>query len=265
MPLVNAAAGGKRSCVEALLAAGALPNAFSGDWPPLAWAARRGHTGCVEALLAGSADPNQLDADGWTALHQATSNGAACMPALLAAGADPLAIETVGKRTPLHWATHYGEAEAMQHLLEAAPEAAALKDRQGDTPLALALLGPHDDEVALLVLEKGSLQPAEEVLALIHEIETHLGTFDPLYAPYVARQPLTPHQWELIHTDCPVLAAALPAVLRRSTVEAGLLVHRLPPEHQARLRTAALCLGRMCVPALPTPLMWHLLALSVTP
>ena len=54
-----------------------------------------------------------------------------------------------------------------------------------------------------------------------------------------------PAEWVRVPNSCPGLAAALPAVLRRSTDEAGLLVRRLPPTDRERLRVAALCLVRV--------------------
>ena len=66
-------------------------------------------------------------------------------------------------------------------------------------------------------------------------------------------------------SSCAGLGAALPAVLRRSEAEAALLVARLPPAAQQRLRTVALCLVRthsLSAP-LPTPLVHEWLALAV--
>ena len=88
----------------------------------------------------------------------------------------------------------------------------------------------------------------------------------PLFADVASRNPLSPADWLLIPSPCPGLAAALPAVLKRSTAEAALLLARLPEAERCRLRTGALCLHRaqtVAGLALPQPLVWRILAAAM--
>lgn len=86
----------------------------------------------------------------------------------------------------------------------------------------------------------------------------------PLYPALVARCPLTPEQWAQIPGPCPGLGAALPAVLRRSEVEAALLVRHMPDCEQQHVRALALYMGtaqrRGHLPQLPSPITDRLLA-----
>lgn len=66
---------------------------------------------------------------------------------------------------------------------------------------------------------------------------------------------------------CPGLGRALAAVLSHSAEQARQLVQHLPPSDAQQLRTAALSLHRALksmgiAPALPSPIVWHILALS---
>ena len=264
--LLDAAGRGDVPALRACLEAGADPGAAEGGMgslAPLLWATARGRRACVELMLAAGASPNRADALGWGALHHATLDGCeGCIPALLAAGAHATAVSAISRWTPLHCAARCGNAAAAAMLVSAAPEAVACRDGHGKTPLALALAWRRI-AAARCLLELAPLQPAGDVLALLSSSGKPAM---PLYASLVARQPLTPEQWAQVPTLCPGLAAALPAVLLRSTAEAGALVRRLPLADRARLRTAALCLGRtqQCLPApLPIPIVWHVLALAV--
>lgn len=117
-------------------------------------------------------------------------------------------------------------------------------------------------------MTEAPLPPAIEALAVLRRVAVREADWAlPLYALLVARQPLTPEEWSLVPSPCPGLGASLPAVLARGGVEAALLVARLPPADAQRLRTLALCLARAArqgaLPALPTPILSRLLALSV--
>ena len=192
------------------------------------------------------------------------------MPALLAAGASPTAVVPRSATTPLHWAAAHGSTAAVALLLRAAPATAACRDMHGKTPLALALACQRA-AAARCLMEHAPLPPAGELLPAMSSFG---DAMQPLYATLAARQPLSTGQWALVPSPCAGLGAALPAVLQRSTVEASLLVRRLPPADRGRLHTFALCLARAQrrrrkrrrprLPPLPTPILWRLLALSLT-
>ena len=81
-------------CVQAMLDAGASPNANNDDRAPLTYATAQGFAAIVRVLLAAGADPRFADSgthgtSGWTALHAAAGTGSvSCAIALIKAGAD---------------------------------------------------------------------------------------------------------------------------------------------------------------------------------
>lgn len=103
-------------------------------------------------------------------------------------------------------------------------------------------------DAARCLLERGALRPAAKVLAALEaarkQWNREVTVVLPLYAPWAARQPLSPAQWARVPAPCPGLGAALP-VLTRSEAEAVLLVARLPCADRERLHTAALCIKRV--------------------
>ncbi len=89
-----------------------------------------------------------------------------------------------------------------------------------------------------------------------------------LYADLVSRLALTQQEWQSIPAPCPDLVRALPAVIERSEKEAGWLVGRLGQEQRARLRTGALCMGRVMAgvhgaPSLPAELSQRILVAAL--
>lgn len=240
---------GDVTAVHELLAVGADPNAsVRHGYRALQAASEHGHPACVRALLAAGADPNLADDAGMTPLHRATIDShVQCMAALLAAGADA-AVASAAGWCALHSAAQRESADVFQLLLEAAPQAALLRDKSGQLPLDFALRYSRFHHARCL-LEHAPLPPAGEVLAALEEALEEAGEDNPplplsLYAPLLARQRLTPAQWERVPSPSPGLGAVLPAVLARSEAEAAALVARLPADERERLRTAALCLRR---------------------
>lgn len=242
-----------------------------------------GHAECAALLLGAGADPNAVtDPDlpqnigGRRPLHAAACSGsAACISALLKAGAEPAALDSA-LRPPLYYAALFCRADTVRLLLRAAPQAALMRDRWGEHALHQcsfcadpgSLSPPQAIQVAQCLLAEAPLPPALESLAVLRRVLSrapHEWAL-PLFALLVARQPLTPADWELVPQPCPGLGSALPAVLARSDFEARLLVAHLPFEERQRLRTLALCLARAQrsgqLVQLPTTLNWRLLALS---
>ena len=111
-------------CIQALLDAGASPNANKDDRAPLTYATAQGFAAIVRVLLAAGADPRFADStSGWTALHAAASQGhVSCAIALIKAGADVEAIRRGHYResiddTPLLYAIRHHRSDMMIPIL----------------------------------------------------------------------------------------------------------------------------------------------------
>ncbi len=172
---------------------------------------------------------------------------------------------------PLHnaaaEATHEGAEAAVRLLLQAAPEAAEARGHDGLLPLELALgrstiqaVGARR-AVARVLLSAG---PTITTLRVLCRAGPQLGW--PLLPDVImARAPLTAEEWDLVPFACPGLGRALPAAL--AVGQGRQLVHRLPWSQLLRLRTFALCLGRVqslrLSFVLPPALVQHMLCLSV--
>lgn len=127
--------------------------------------------------------------------------------------------------------------ETVRLLLDAALGSTRQRDRSGQTPLELLLMG---GQVAEIALELGVRDPPA-TLALLR----------------AARQRFSPALLDQIATSLPlsaieraslppaILVAALPAALAHSPSQAGLLVKHLPDQDRARLCTLALCMARV--------------------
>ena len=156
----------------------------------------------------------------------------------------------------LHFAAYSGHVEAFKELLRRAPhQVNVLTNEEDDNPvppLWNALNGtveqcwfPGHLEIARILLPLTDPTVVLETLAfMIDEQSKHASRLLPLYAEAIAAQPMKDSDWDLVPQDCPYLLHAMPAVLSRSTHEAGLLVRRLDAEDCERLRVAAMCLYR---------------------
>jgi ankyrin repeat protein len=118
-PLGAAAAHGDVERLHQLAAPGTLDQPGAGGFTPLDWAAREGQTAAIEALLAAGANPDAYDRgiNGWTALHHAIHRRQpAAVAVLLAHGADPNRPSLCGE-TPLMLAAGEGWSEMVETLL----------------------------------------------------------------------------------------------------------------------------------------------------
>ena len=104
---------------------------------PLVMAAAHGRRGVVATLLTAGADVHAAYENGCSALHAAISED--CVRLLLASGASLCAVDSAG-RTPLHTAAEHGAFQAVGALLAAGASPHAVDD-SGQTPLTAALTG----------------------------------------------------------------------------------------------------------------------------
>ena len=135
--------------VRACLAAGADPHGKQRDLTPLHNAATSsGHPEAIEALVAAGADPNAKGPADWTPLHIAagSSDHPEVIKALVAAGADPMARGLIGE-TPLHLAAGSSKhPEVIEALVVAGADPHA-KNQLGWTPLHQAVEQNDNAEV----------------------------------------------------------------------------------------------------------------------
>ncbi len=172
---------------------------------------------------------------------------------------------------PLHIAAAQAardEAEAaVRLLLQAVPEAAAAPGQDGLLPLELALgcsaiqaVGARRAVAKVLI----SATPTITTLRALYRAGRKRG-WPLLPDVIIARAPLTAEEWDVMPFACPGLGRALPAAL--AVGQGRQLVHRLPRSDLIRLRTFALCLGRVQSRrlsfTLPPALVQHMLCLSV--
>ena len=261
-PVHRAAQAGSEGVVRLLLEAAPATAAAvdARGFTPLHRAALAGSEGVVRLLLAAAPSTATALMEGdYTPLHLASHKGHEGVVRLLleAAPATAVAVDTEGS-TPLHEAAYAGSAGAARLLLAAAPAtAAARRGPYGITPLALALLRGDIGLARCILNGVTSAQPSLQQLAraAVSSAKTTVQTEDvqALIAVLAARLPLSEADWALVPAGCRGLGQALPAVWKRSVVEAGQLVTRLSAHDRRRLRTLALSLARAWPAGLERP------------
>ncbi len=185
--LAKACRGGRWADTEAaalaLLAAGAdVTRLDFYDMTPLHHAAGTGSPRLVEALIAAGADPDARDPRfGRIPLHDAAEDGnAAAIPRLIAAGATVDAVSQAGE-TPLLEAVAHGRTGAARALLAAGADA-AFADPRGRTPLHFAARHGDDDIVRLLADAGADLHAADDLGQSPFRILAAFGAVDLLKA-----------------------------------------------------------------------------------
>ena len=203
----------------------------------------------LQQLLAAGSDVRARDNEGSEPLHWAADNENAeaatmAVQVLMAAGADVRAQKGNG-RTPSHYASSRGNHDAALALLAAGANL-LVKDEDGETPLDTVFSGDlaHEDgmDMAAALVRAG---PAGDVLEALCSSQLQ-GSAQRLFRTAIASHlPLSRRQWALIPAHHSPLSSALPAALAHSVDQASHLVCRLAPEDAQRLRTFALCIGRL--------------------
>ena len=128
---------------------------------PVADAAMGGDRAAVKALLQQGSDVNAAQGDGMTALHWAAmKNDAELAQMLVYAGANVKATTRLGANTPLVMASRNGNAPVVQVLLEAGADAKAATST-GTTPLMLASASGSVDAVTALLTAGADIEAKE--------------------------------------------------------------------------------------------------------
>ena len=153
----------QKKVVDMLLAAGADPNATSGEWTALTRAARQGvDASIVEALLMAGADPNQKSSKDYSPLYLAAGwNRGAQVDMLLAFGADVNMVSDNNNETAIYNAADVGHLGPVKSLLAAGADV-NIADGSDFTPLYLA---SYD----------GYIEVVQHLLAAGAEIDTRSG------------------------------------------------------------------------------------------
>ena len=215
----------------------------------------------IRAALEAGANVNAMDWEGQTPLHRAVTLNTdaaavtAAVETLVAAGADVHCEALDCRSQPLLMATTNSDtkaaAAAVRALLAAGADALSY-DSDGNSAVLCALYGYPEAAEALL-----AAMPADLALGNLSAAGTPVAR--QLLPWFIAGHlPLSDAQWALIPTHLTGLGRILPATLACSVDQASQLVRRLPPPDAERLRTAALCLGRVQRHGGQSPQLWPL-------
>ncbi len=153
--LVTAAKGQDWAGVRALVAQVDVNTREPDGASALLWAAQWDHRPTAEALLAAGADPNAANIYGVTPLYFAATNGSAALTALLLTHGARASNALLTGETILMTAARTGNLAVVDALLAAGADLAAREKDKGQTALLWALAECHRQVVARLV-ERGA-------------------------------------------------------------------------------------------------------------
>ncbi len=157
VPLIEAAKGGDRGAVKALIEKKSDPNVSDADGTTaLHWSSYRDDLESVDALLRAGARVNARNDLGATALWTAAQNGSAPMvKRLLGAGADPN-LTLLSGESALMVAARSGSVESVEALVAKGANLNAHGTR-GQTALMWAVAQKHPEVVKTLLAHKADL------------------------------------------------------------------------------------------------------------
>lgn len=216
---------------------------------PLHMAARAGAASAVRLLIAAAPEvQREGDGSGLAALHHAASIVCVSTVGLLLTQLSAWRQDRDGC-LPLHAAVSAQHAGAAALLVQASPGTMLFPNKQGLTPLDLALWGTGDPTLPECLLAAAPADAALPRLAAAACAGMPKLVSDQLFAAFAASRlqagPMLEAQWALLPSPCAGLGAALPAALACSPAQARHVVRRLPAADAERLRWAALCLPRV--------------------
>jgi len=166
--VADAAMGGDRAAVRALLTSGDDVNAAQGDgMTALHWAARHGDVDLVRMLLAAGANVRATTRlASYTPLLMASEAGSAgAIDALLAAGADPKGTTASGV-SPVMFASAAGQADAVKTLIAHGADVNAAEPTRGTTALMFAAANKRTEAIRALLAGGARLDTASKVVNL---------------------------------------------------------------------------------------------------
>ncbi|MEK6235870.1 MAG: ankyrin repeat domain-containing protein, partial [Planctomycetales bacterium] len=134
---------------------------FQKNWTPLIVAIQKGRDEIVRVLLENGADCNKLNGVGKNGLHVAAESGTpAAAKLLLAHGAKPELL-TAQKITAVHLAALHDRVAVLEALVGDHPERLKYPNREGRTPLCLALMFGALDSAEFLWQRGASLEAVD--------------------------------------------------------------------------------------------------------
>ncbi|CAN0097146.1 unnamed protein product, partial [Sphacelaria rigidula] len=130
---------------------------------------RHGHVEVANILLAAGASSSRTNPENYTALHVAAEFGSTkVVQRLIKEGASLTCVDIMGDN-PLHVASFSGKADVLAELLGAAmPEAIHMKNRDGETPISVAISNGHVESVKHLLRGGGRPEPFDLYVAAFH-------------------------------------------------------------------------------------------------
>jgi ankyrin repeat protein len=166
--VADAAMGGDRTAVRALLTSGEDVNAAQGDgMTALHWAARHGDVDLIRMLVAAGANVKATTRlASYTPLLMASEIGSAgAIEALIVAGADPKGTPASGV-SPLMFASAAGQADAVKTLIAHGADVNAAEPARGTTALMFAAANRRTEAIRALLAAGAGVDAAGKVVNL---------------------------------------------------------------------------------------------------